>query len=1225
MIASIISWNCRGFRSHTADIKDIVSTFHPACVALQETFLKSHAPAKIRGFSCFRKDVTDTAVSGGVCILASNSYPSTALNLKTSLQAVAIRIHIKSLITVCCVYLPPRDAISQKDLSNLVDQLPVPFILIGDLNGHSTLWGSADTNARGQQIEQLLSDYCLCLLNNDAVTHFHTPTKTFHALDIAICSPVLMPHLNFAVSNDLHNSDHFPVILSFTSVSNISTRPETFQYYKADWHTFAELASITEELVVKSDIDEAVLTVTATIMEAADRTIPKNFHRPRKLRHPWWNEACTKAYREQKKLWGVFRRYPSTDNLLAFKRAKAVARRTRRQSQRESWIRYTSSLTVRTPPKCVWRKVKAANGLYQEFSLPVLTANSTIYSAPEDTVDVIGKTFASVSDPSTYSPAFQERKRRAEQTSINLRSRKHFPYNCDFRMYELRRALREVHISSPGPDGISYQMLRNLAPESLHYILALFNRIWRENVYPRMWQEAIVIPILKPGKDSKDPLSYRPIALTSCLCKTMERMVNARLVYYLETNRCIPEHQSGFRRGRSTMDNILNLENDIRTAFVRRNHLVSIFFDIEKAYDRTWRYGIVRALHDFGLRGNLPLFIYNFLQQRSFRVRLGTTLSKPFIQAEGVPQGSVLSVTLFISYISKILTVLPTSVNGTLYVDDLQISCQGSDMRLIERQLQTAVKHVADWCDKHGYSISPTKSHCVHFCRKRGLHLDPDIRLGDVAIPVVKEIRYLGVIFDKKLTFLPHILHLRKNCERTLNILKVLSNTSWGADRTSLLRIYQSVILSRMDYGSVAYGSASKSALKWLDPVHHAALRICCGAFRTSPVHSLYIICNQPPLNLRRIKLSMNYYFRCLSFPNHPIKTLSLNPSLKRLFNARPSCTLPFCARIQSLLEDADFSATPIEISDCYAVPPWDIPKIRCCDDLALFSKGSTDPNIYKQIYAAHRNQFSDYYPIFTDGSKVTEQVGCGIVFGDNTFSYRLPPVLSVYTAEVVAILRALYLAKSSHQRKFCVYTDSMSALLQLKYKNNPHPVITKILVLLRNLSQKGFDVIFCWVPGHVGISGNELADCAAKAANDPIMQAIPYDDIKKSVIRYIYCLWQNYWDLQIGNKLHSIKSDIRPWQSVPHRRADVILSRLRIGHTRLTHSHILTREPIPMCLNCKKILTVYHILIECPDFNYHRKLFFQNTVLNLHDLVGENPHSNIFAFLRSTRFLNSI
>ncbi|GFV61763.1 putative RNA-directed DNA polymerase from transposon X-element [Trichonephila clavipes] len=238
--------------------------------------------------------------------------------------------------------------------------------------------------------------------------------------------------------------------------------------------------------------------------------------------------------------------------------------------------------------------------------------------------------------------------------------------------------------------------------------------------------------------------------------------------------------RSGFRKGRSTLDNLVFLESQIRDAFVRRNHLVSLFFDIEKAYDHTWRYGIIRNMYEFGLRGNLPIFI-NFLVSY-FNVRIGHSSSHKFMQDHGVPQGSVLSVTLFNIHMSNILHQLPPSVRGMLCVDDLQVSCQGSDMRLIERQLQTTVNLLVKWCDKNGHMISPSKSSCVHFCRKRNLHPDPSIHIGHIQISVVSEVHFLGVIFDCKLTFLSHVLYLRKKCERSLNILKVLSNALWGAD-----------------------------------------------------------------------------------------------------------------------------------------------------------------------------------------------------------------------------------------------------------------------------------------------------------------------------------------------------------------------------------------------------------------------------------------------------------
>ncbi|KAF8768289.1 hypothetical protein HNY73_021128 [Argiope bruennichi] len=168
---------------------------------------------------------TGSHSSGGVCIFTSNLYPSTSLTLNTALQAVAVQIHVRSLVTVCCIYLPPHDVISQQDLDDLVDQLPKPFIIFGDFNGHSTLWGSDSTNSRGRQIEQFITNNCICLLNNKEKTYFHEPTRSFHTIDLAICSPELLPLLTFAVSRDLYNSDHFPIIVSHADRGGVTHCP----------------------------------------------------------------------------------------------------------------------------------------------------------------------------------------------------------------------------------------------------------------------------------------------------------------------------------------------------------------------------------------------------------------------------------------------------------------------------------------------------------------------------------------------------------------------------------------------------------------------------------------------------------------------------------------------------------------------------------------------------------------------------------------------------------------------------------------------------------------------------------------------------------------------------------------------------------------------------------------------------------------------------------------
>ena len=117
-------------------------------------------------------------------------------------------------------------------------------------------------------------------------------------------------------------------------------------------------------------------------------------------------------------------------------------------------------------------------------------------------------------------------------------------------------------------------------------------------------------------------------------------------------------------------------------------------------------------------------------------------------------------------------------------------------MFTIERQIQQCLNKLQVWTNQNGFKFSPTKTQCVHFCRLKN-HDDPVLKLGDIDIPVVTEAKFLGVIFDKKLTFVPHIKQLKIKCQKALNLLKHLSHTDWGAVRKALLNLYRSFIRSK--------------------------------------------------------------------------------------------------------------------------------------------------------------------------------------------------------------------------------------------------------------------------------------------------------------------------------------------------------------------------------------------------------------------------------------------
>lgn len=171
----------------------------------------------------------------------------------------------------------------------------------------------------------------------------------------------------------------------------------------------------------------------------------------------------------------------------------------------------------------------------------------------------------------------------AEKQTIIASGFNSITYNKPFKMYELEVAVCLKKQSAPGPDRVRYEMLRHLSHGSLCHLLSFFNFLWEAAAFPRSWRCAHVIPLLKPGKDPSLATSYRPITLTSCLGKTYERLINRRLMFFLEEKNFFDINQCGFRAGQSTLDHLVRLESVVREVFVHRQHCVSMFFYLQKA------------------------------------------------------------------------------------------------------------------------------------------------------------------------------------------------------------------------------------------------------------------------------------------------------------------------------------------------------------------------------------------------------------------------------------------------------------------------------------------------------------------------------------------------------------------------------------------------------------------------------------------------------------------
>lgn len=1235
---NILQWNCRGLLSNLDDIHDLFEENNATCFCLQETYLNPQNPNPFRRYNIFRKDRVQTArASGGVAIIVPLTVPARGISLVTDLEAVAVQICLDQITTVCSLYLPPSVAVAQRDFEKLCDQLPQPFLILGDFNAHNAMWGSGKIDSRGKMLERVLFSRSICLLNRGSPTYMISATQSFSAIDISLCSPSLFPSVDWKVDQNPRGSDHFPVILKFCGPDSMRSRPPRWKLSEADWELFAKEADLESSSFNHLGVEEANKVITDTIINAAQLSIPQTKGNLPKRPKPWWTSECKETRKQQNRAWGIFRRYPTSVNLLAFKKARAKARWTRRRAKEESWKNFVSSLNSSTPSKIVWDRVRKIRGDYASFSVPLLQVNGTACKSVDEQANVLGEHFSNVSSSSHYTSQFLRVKEHAEKHTLSSLSGDRCAYNKPFTKTELLQALSSRKATAPGPDNITYSMLSHLSNTSLESLLEFFNLVWKEGALPSNWKLATVIPLLKPGKDKSDPSSYRPIALTSCLGKTFERMVNSRLVYYLEQNQCLDRYQCGFRAARSTTDHLLRLETSIREAFIRKQHCVSVFFDLEKAYDTAWRYGILRDLHSLGVRGRLFRCVKDFLQGRLFRIQLGTTLSRPFIQENGVPQGAVLSVTLFVIKMNSLASVIPPSASYSLFVDDLQISCSSSNLAVCERQLQLAINKLTKWSSENGFRFSPSKTVCVPFSRRRGLFPDPSLQMNGQDICVQYEHKFLGLIFDRKLTFLPHVKDLKRKCLKASNVLKILSHRSWGADRKTLHRIYTSTVRARLDYACFVYGSARPSVLKALDTVHHLGLRLVLGAFRTTPVQSLYVQSNEWSLERRRFYLGASYGLRIKGYPQHPALPCVEGTRSERLFINKPNAIPVYSIRLQQGVEHYTFMNYSLpSLQSPQMIPPWRTP-LAHDTSLVKFNKQERPAVEIQHEFESLKEGFGEHTEIYTDASKTRTGASCAMVSGTVTKSHSLNCVLSIFSAEMYAIIVALNHIIETRITSSVIYTDSLSSVHAIcNMKPHKNLLVRRAQYLANVVHEKGYSLRLCWVPSHVGISGNERADRAALAAHarDTTPFEIPLPDVLLDLKKVINRKWQDFWNSQTANKLHTVKPKIgAPEQVYKNRLHEVLSSRLSLGHTHLTHGHLLRGEDAPDCIHCGADLSILHILISCPSFEAHRQRhfpFFYKYSLPLHPalLLGDEaliPFENVFQFLRDIGIMNEL
>ena len=506
--------------------------------------------------------------------------------------------------------------------------------------------------------------------------------------------------------------------------------------------------------------------------------------------------ARIKWQKGEKRLKQILKRHFSIQNMNNYKRAAADFKRTIRRTRKKYWRDYCSALTAETAMNRIW---KVFNSMKKRQPPDTYPLQSNVFLSAFEKAEVFSHHFAAIYND-TITIANEDLLSLHVQNAIEFN---HNAYNIPFKLSELGSVIGGLPTNkAAGLDDIPYEFIRNLDPPAESFLLRIYNYCWSNSVFPESWKTAIILPFHKPGKDPSNPVSYRPISLLSTFGKVFERLVFNRLYWFLENSLKLPEFQAGFRKQRSTQDQLVRLEHFICRGIKEKQVVLTIYFDMSKAFDRVPHLAVLYKLSNMGVKGRMLGWIKNFLSNRTFQVNLlGEMSSANNLGIQGVPQGGILSPLLFIVFISDLPAFLDVSCSA--FADDICLFTSANSMQQAILKMQRALNGFKVWADKWGLKINADKTSYQYFTRQR-ITQQVYLKYGTEDLNYSRVYKYLGLWFDSPyLTWRDHISNLTDSCKKRLNLMKACSSSSWGADRDTLLKIYKATILSKIQYGAV--------------------------------------------------------------------------------------------------------------------------------------------------------------------------------------------------------------------------------------------------------------------------------------------------------------------------------------------------------------------------------------------------------------------------------------
>ena len=603
------------------------------------------------------------------------------------------------------------------------------------------------------------------------IQHVSQPTR-HRQNQISNCLDLILTNDDDSVqklsyTDPLGLSDHLIIEMEYNVELNIVHNHEpTCERFSYDYGDYAALREKLKQIDWNKEFSEmstdAMMShFESKLSDVMEQCIPKHRVNPRNFdkRQPFWMN--NHALRSLKKKHNAYKRWVLTKcgkDYQRYKKQSNNAKATIRKLVRK--FEQNIAMKIKSNSKEYWKY--ANSKLKNKSKVPDLkTSNNEFTKSEQEKVDVLNHFFTSVFTREDLSsiPQITDRSFASPLTEI------------DISHSLVLDAMKSLNASkSPGPDGIHPRVLKEAAEQIAFPLHLIFKSSLETGEIPEKWKLANVTPIFKKGCKSMKQ-NYRPISLTSLICRLLEKIMKNKIVKHLEENDLFSPDQYGFRKKRSCVTQLLEVLEKWTTLLDHGSSIDVIYFDFAKAFDSVPHQRLISKLQAYGIKGNVLKWIIEYLSDRKQRVILNGYKSPWSNVLSGVPQGSVLGPLLFLIYINDIPECVNTS-HVKIFADDLKLYSENNkDSKL----LQSDITNIERWSAKWQLPLNSGKCFKMQIgstSQKSSFHLFDKKDDRDIDIIEVEETKDLGVIIDTKLKFEKQVAACVKKANGVLTSIK---------------------------------------------------------------------------------------------------------------------------------------------------------------------------------------------------------------------------------------------------------------------------------------------------------------------------------------------------------------------------------------------------------------------------------------------------------------------